>query len=52
MSGKILFDLLGLNGIDGVIAILDCPKLRITKEISLSFVDKKYLKVMFVKIAV
>jgi CRISPR-associated exonuclease Cas4 len=48
---KFYIYLLELNGIEGSTAILEYPKLRITKEVSLSFVDKEYLKVMFVKIA-
>lgn len=48
---KFYIYLLELNGIEGVTAILEYPKLRITKEVSLSFVNKEYLKVMFVKIA-
>lgn len=48
---KFYIYLLELNGIEGVTAIIEYPKLRITREISLSFVDKEYLKVMFVKIA-
>src|SRR5665213_3622343 len=48
---KFYIYLLELNGIEGVTATLEYPKLRITKEVSLSFVDKEYLKVMFVKIA-
>jgi CRISPR-associated exonuclease Cas4 len=48
---KLYIYLLELNGIEGSTAILEYPKLRITKEVSLSFVDKEYLKVMFVKIA-
>jgi len=48
---KFYIYLLELNGIEGVTAILEYPKLRNTKEISLSFIDKEYLKVMFVKIA-
>jgi CRISPR-associated exonuclease Cas4 len=47
---KFYIYLLELNGIEGATAILEYPKLRITKELSLSFVDKEYLKVMFVKI--
>jgi CRISPR-associated exonuclease Cas4 len=39
-----------LNGIEGVTAILEYPKLRITKEVTISFVDREYLKVMFLKI--
>jgi len=48
---KFYIYLLELNGIEDVTAILEYPKLRITKEVSLSLVDKEYLKVMFVKIA-
>lgn len=48
---KFYIYLLELNGIEGSTAILEYPKLRITKEVSLSFVDKEYLKLMFVKIA-
>lgn len=48
---KFYIYLLELNGIEGVDAILEYPKLRITKDVSLLFVDKEYLKVMFIKIA-
>ena len=48
---KFYIYLLELNGIEGVNAILEYPKLRITKDVSLSVVDKEYLKVMFIKIA-
>ncbi|RNI36714.1 CRISPR-associated protein Cas4 [Hanamia caeni] len=47
---KFYIYLMELNGIEGVTAILEYPKLRITKEVTLSFVDKEYLKVMFLKI--
>jgi CRISPR-associated exonuclease Cas4 len=47
---KFYIYLLELNGIEDVTAILEYPKLRITKEVTLSFVDKEYLKVMFIKI--
>jgi CRISPR-associated exonuclease Cas4 len=48
---KFYIYLLELNGIEGATAILEYPKLRITKEVTLSYVDKEYLKVMFIKIA-
>ena len=48
---KFYIYLLELNGIEGVTAILEYPKLRIIKEFSLSLIDKEYLDVMFVKIA-
>jgi len=48
---KFYIYLLELNGIEGVTAILEYPKLRIIKEVSLSLIDKEYLDVMFVKIA-
>jgi CRISPR-associated exonuclease Cas4 len=47
---KFYIYLLELNGIEGVTALLEYPKLRIIKEVSLSFVDKEYLKVIFIKI--
>lgn len=47
---KFYIYLLELNGVEGARAILEYPKLRITKEVSLPFVDKEYLKVMFIKI--
>jgi CRISPR-associated exonuclease Cas4 len=47
---KFYIYLMELNGIEGVTAILEYPKLRITKEVTISFVDREYLKVMFLKI--
>ncbi|MEO9144584.1 MAG: CRISPR-associated protein Cas4 [Ginsengibacter sp.] len=47
---KFYIYLLELNGVEGVSAILEYPKLKVTKNISLSYVDKEYLTVMFVKI--
>lgn len=47
---KLYIYLLELNEIENVTAILEYPKLKITKEISLSYVDKEYLKIMFIKI--
>ena len=48
---KFYIYLLELNGIEDVAAILEYPKLRITKEVLLSPGDKEYLNGMFVKIA-
>ena len=47
---KFYIYLLELNGIKGATAILEYPKLRITKEVSISIVDKEYLLVMFIEI--
>lgn len=47
---KFYMYLLELNGISDVSAILEYPKLRITKEVTLSLVDQEYLQVMFLKI--
>lgn len=47
---KLYIYLLELNEIENVTAILEYPKLKITKEISLSYADKEYLKIMFIKI--
>lgn len=47
---KFYIYLLELNGIEGATAILEYPKLKITREVLLSSVDKEYLKMMFVKI--
>lgn len=49
-QAKFYIYLLELNGIENVKAILEYPKIRNTKEVSLSYVDKEYLKVMFLKI--
>ena len=46
---KFYIYLLELNGIEGATAILEYPKLRITKDATLSYVDKEYLKVMIIK---
>ena len=48
---KFYIYLLELNGVKDATAILEYPKLRITKEILLSPEDKEYLNGMFVKIA-
>jgi CRISPR-associated exonuclease Cas4 len=47
---KFYIYLMELNGIEGVTAILEYPKLRITKEVTISFVDREYLNVIFLKI--
>lgn len=48
---KFYIYLLELNGIEGVTAILEYPKLRNTKEIFITPGDREYLNGMFVKIA-
>jgi CRISPR-associated exonuclease Cas4 len=49
-QAKFYIYLLELNGIEGAMAILEYPKLRITKKVSISLVDKEYLKLIIIKI--